>query len=69
MFCPASSSTGFLIIIAVGIRREETTRSLTTGAADRAARAAQLAASEYVRLPGAVHCAGQDPHGMPSGHG
>ncbi len=49
-----SAALGFLAMVALGIHREETARSMTVPTSDRIARGTRAANGVYARIPGVI---------------
>ncbi len=51
----AGAVGGSLVVVCLGIRREEAAGSLTIHTSDRLARGARVATGVYARVPGVIH--------------
>ena len=50
----AGAAAGFVVVVSLGIRREEAVRSMTIPTSDQVARGARVANGLYVRRPGVI---------------
>jgi hypothetical protein len=50
----AGAVLGFLVVVSLGIRREEAALSMTTPTSDRVANGARAANGVYARIPGII---------------